>query len=144
MGRTGGAAMVNDEPEEQSKDVPDIHVPGHSPLPPPPDIQYSRPSLKSATPGKPWERSDLGARLPGSPRTESTSVSLGAGMAAGSLFVASVIVGVTIGQWVDNHWIHAAVPWGTILFVLAGVAAGFLNMLRIVSPAKPDDKHDRQ
>lgn len=63
-------------------------------------------------------------------------------MAAGSLFVASVIVGVTIGQWVDSHWIRAAVPWGTILFVLAGVAAGFLNMLRIVSPKKRDDKHD--
>ena len=128
--------MGDDEPNNQSEDdrEPDIVVPRHSPLPPPPEMNYSRPNLKSATPGKPWERGEGPVRRTGSAPVESAPVSLGAGMAAGSVFVASVIVGVTIGQYVDSHWVRSSVPWGTIVFVLAGVAAGFLNMLRIVSP----------
>jgi hypothetical protein len=128
--------MGKDEPKTQSDDgneTPEIVVPSHSPLPPPPDVNFSRPTLKSATPGKPWDRGEIAPRLPGSPPVENTSVSLGAGMAAGSVFVASVVVGVGIGQWIDRHWLHTAVPWGTIVFVLAGVAAGFLNLTRIVS-----------
>jgi hypothetical protein len=138
--------MGEDVPKTQSDDgdeTPDVIVPLHSPLPPPPDVNYSRPTLKSATPGKPWERVELAPRRPGSPPVENTGVSLGAGMAAGSVFVASVVVGVGIGQWIDQHWIRGAVPWGTILFVLAGVAAGFLNLMRIVSaPSGRGGKND--
>lgn len=53
-------------------------------------------------------------------------------MSAGITLASSVVVGFLLGQWIDRHW-HLSMPWGTIVFSLAGVAAGFINLFRILS-----------
>ena len=64
----------------------------------------------------------------------SGSLKLGSGLAAGTTFAASIIAGFLIGQWVDHRWNHSGgLPWGTLIFGLAGVAAGFLNLFRVIS-----------
>lgn len=66
---------------------------------------------------------------------------MGAGLSAGITLAASVVVGLLIGQWIDRHYNHSAIPWGTLVMTLAGVAAGFLNLFRILGvsdkPGKP-------
>jgi F0F1-type ATP synthase assembly protein I len=120
------------------------HVPTSPELPPPPDIQFKRPEL-----GKPHGASDSG-KSPGSSNRGSLSrdergnrpVS-GASMSAGISFAASVIVGVLIGQFVDRKmgFANGGTPWGTIAFTLLGMAAGFVNLFRLLSIY---DKRDRR
>lgn len=45
-----------------------------------------------------------------------------------SEFVAAVIVGVAIG-WVLDKWVGTS-PWGLIVFLLLGFAAGVVNVMR--------------
>ncbi len=64
----------------------------------------------------------------------SGAVKLGSGLAAATTFAVSIIAGFLIGQWIDHRWNHSGgLPWGTIVFSLAGVAAGFLNLFRVLS-----------
>ncbi len=62
-----------------------------------------------------------------------TATTLGAGLAAATTFVASVVAGLLIGQWIDHRWNHTGTLWGTLIFSLLGVAAGFLNLFRVLS-----------
>jgi ATP synthase protein I len=58
----------------------------------------------------------------------------------GSEFVAGVIVGFVIGYGMD-HFLGTG-PWGMIVFLLLGFAAGTLNVMRsagLVAPARPDE-----
>jgi ATP synthase protein I len=43
-------------------------------------------------------------------------------------FMAGVLVGAGIG-WLIDHWL-GTLPWGTIVFLLLGFAAGVLNVVR--------------
>jgi ATP synthase protein I len=43
-------------------------------------------------------------------------------------FVAGVILGAALG-WVVDRWLKTS-PWGLILFLLLGFAAGVLNLMR--------------
>jgi ATP synthase protein I len=54
----------------------------------------------------------------------------GAGLAMrmGSEFVAGVIVGFVIGYTIDR--VFGTTPWGMVVFLLLGFAAGTLNVLR--------------
>lgn len=55
----------------------------------------------------------------------------------GSEFVAGVIVGFVIGYGFD--WLLGTSPWGMIVFLLLGFAAGTLNLLRsagLLAPSK--------
>ena len=56
-----------------------------------------------------------------------------AGMAStvGALLVAAPAIGCFFGSWRDRKL--GADPWGMIVFALMGVAAGFLEVFRIVS-----------
>ena len=121
---------------EDDEETPHSAVPSHDPLPPPPIVEYTRP-----THGKPALPSSLplGAQ---SQRTASdddasagsSAVKLGSGLAAATTFAASIIAGFLIGQWIDHRWNHGGgMPWGTLVFSLAGVAAGFLNLFRVLS-----------
>jgi hypothetical protein len=113
-------------------------------LPPPPEISFQRPTLgspKSRTGG-----TSSGAEFPttyklGSDRptnapprgTGAQDVgSYGAELGAGITFAASIIVGFLIGQWID-HKVHDSFPWGTVLLGFAGIAAGFVNLFRLLA-----------
>ena len=110
----------------------------HDPLPPPPQVTYTRPTLGRAAPPP------ADSRRPGGPGGGSGGngfTNLGAGMAAATTFVASVIAGVLIGQWVDHHWGRSGgTPWGTLIFSLLGVAAGFLNLFRVLAATDRSQK----
>jgi ATP synthase protein I len=80
-----------------------------------------------------------------------TSGSAGYGQALrlSSEFIAAVVVGAGIG-WVLDAWAGTS-PWGLIVFLLLGFAAGVLNVMRsaglmaeagIRSPDKPGDRQD--
>jgi F0F1-type ATP synthase assembly protein I len=121
---------------EEDDDTPPVAVPSHSPLPPPPVVEFTRPTSgkpASAAPrqlgGQPQRTSPEDDASPGS-----GVVKLGSGLAAATTFAASLIAGFLIGQWVDHRWNHGGgLPWGTLVFSLAGLAAGFLNLFRVLS-----------
>jgi ATP synthase protein I len=53
--------------------------------------------------------------------------------------VAAVVVGAAIG-WLLDYWLGIS-PWGMIVFLLLGFAAGVLNVMRAagVVPSNPSD-----
>lgn len=106
-------------------------IPSHDPLPPPPEIQFTRPSLnRRASP-------TLGTAAGG--KTDAhyeASSGHGAGLAAGFTFVASVLAGLIAGTWLDAHYIHSSTPWGTIVMTLAGLGVGFTNLFALLSRGK--------
>lgn len=59
---------------------------------------------------------------------------IGQAMKVGSEFVAGVIVGFVIGYTIDR--LFGTAPWGMIVFLLLGFAAGTLNVLRSTGVAK--------
>jgi len=69
------------------------------------------------------------------------------GMRLASEFVAGILVGAAIGWGVDT-WVGTS-PWGLIVFVLFGFAAGALNAMRAAGtsvpkpPAGGDGKDER-
>ena len=133
-----GAAMAEDDTpnrEEDADKTPTVVTPSHDPLPPPPEISFTRPSLGRATPS-PTKRAEQTRAATGG-GSGPAPFNLGVGMSAGITLASSVVVGFLIGQWIDHHW-HLSMPWGTIVFSLAGVTAGFLNLFRILSVS--DDK----
>lgn len=67
----------------------------------------------------------------------------GMAMRLGADFVAGVIVGAAIGWGVDRFF--GTSPWGLIVFLLLGFAAGLLSVLRSAGvvksgPPGPDDR----
>lgn len=76
-----------------------------------------------------------GPSLPegGAPRSSGLS-GLGQAMKVGSEFVAGVIVGFVIGYTIDR--LFGTTPWGMIVFLLLGFAAGTLNVMRATGVAK--------
>lgn len=59
---------------------------------------------------------------------------IGQAMKVGSEFVAGVIVGFVIGYTIDR--LFGTTPWGMIVFLLLGFAAGTLNVMRAAGVAK--------
>ncbi len=69
------------------------------------------------------------------PRTRADPSALARGFRLSSELVAGVVVGALIG-WLLDRWLGIS-PWGMIVFLLAGFAAGVLNVMRgagVVSP----------
>lgn len=125
--------MADTEPTaEQQNETPQIAVPSHTPLPPPPAVSYTRPHTHGGAPvrpqaGKPFTPAETGSG------EASGSDGHGAGMAAGFTFASSLIGGALLGNWIDGHWVHSSTPWATLVMTLLGATAGFLNMTRILS-----------
>ncbi len=67
------------------------------------------------------------------PRSSGLS-GFGQAMKVGSEFVAGVIVGFVIGYTIDR--LFGTGPWGMIVFLLLGFAAGTLNVMRATGVAK--------
>lgn len=125
--------MAEDDPthaNEEGDGEPNIRVPSHDPLPPPPEIHYTRPNLgqRSGPTGSdsPVEFGDMSSN-------SSSSVRYTRGLAGGVSLSACILAGYWLGSEIDRHWIHASMPWGTIVMVLAGVFAGFYNLFRMVN-----------
>lgn len=82
--------------------------------------QASRPSENVAAPG-----------------TRADPSALARGFRLSSELVAGVVVGALIG-WLLDRWLGIS-PWGMIVFLLAGFAAGVLNVMRAAGVA-PDNR----
>ena len=147
MVRSGGAAMGDDDPNNQSEDgsdVREISVPTHTPLPQPPDITYTRPIMGRPAAGS---KSDATSNPGGSDTREHGSAAAGrdlanhgAALAAGLSFVVSILAGAVIGNWIDHRWNHTQVPWATLVMILVGAAVGFLNLQRMVARMNRNQK----
>ena len=57
-----------------------------------------------------------------------------------SEFVAAILVGGGIG-WAIDEWFHSG-PWGLVVFLMLGMAAGFWNIYRIAAPPEPPARDD--
>ena len=55
--------------------------------------------------------------------------------------VAGVVIGAMIG-WLLDRWLGSS-PWGLIVFLLLGFAAGVLNVMRVAGVAPEIDRTDR-
>ena len=77
-------------------------------------------------------------------RRPGTAQGIADGLKLASEFVAGIIVGAAIGYGIDR--LAGTMPFGLIVFLMIGFAAGVLNVLRSVSPkpattpaASPDE-----
>lgn len=57
-----------------------------------------------------------------------TSASVAQAMKLSSEFIAGIVVGALIGWFIDRY--AGTSPWGLVVFLLLGFAAGTLNVLR--------------
>lgn len=64
---------------------------------------------------------------------------LGQALKLGSEFVAGVLVGAGLGYAIDYY--GGTSPWGLIVFLLLGFAAGLLNVLRAAGMVAEPDPH---
>ncbi|MCP5104742.1 MAG: AtpZ/AtpI family protein [bacterium] len=58
---------------------------------------------------------------------------LGSYATVGMMFPASIAVGVAIGYLLDK-WLNTS-PYLLIIFTLYGIAAGFMNLIKVTRPA---------
>ena len=78
-------------------------------------------------------RDDPGEDAPRDSAPRNPSVAMA--MRAASDFVAGVIVGAALGWGVDQ--LFDTSPWGLVVFVLLGFAAGLVNVMRSAGPVRP-------
>jgi len=109
-------------------------LPPSSTFPPPPDIQFTRPSLGRGEPGRAFSRDDPAAEIQAESGSDEPPAGshLGSGLVIGITFPTCVVVGASIGAWFDHRYNPGGGPWGTVVMSLAGIAAGFLNVWRVV------------
>ena len=122
---------------EQDEAATPIVVPTHDPLPPPPEIHYTRPTLGQKAVSRPRQTQALNSDS-GQHNDTSQSSSSGVGWGAGISFGSSIIAGAVIGNWIDKHWNHTGTPWATLIMTLLGTGVGFLNMYRMLVRPKRD------
>jgi len=70
-------------------------------------------------------------------KSQSSSSGYAQAMKLSSEFIAGVLVGAGIG-WVADEWLGTS-PFGLIVFLLLGFAAGVLNVLRSVGVVEQQD-----
>src|SRR4051812_25557397 len=77
--------------------------------------------------------------VPG-PRIGADPSALARGFRLSSELVAGVVVGALIG-WLLDRWLGIS-PWGMIVFLLAGFAAGVLNVMRAAGVVRERNLND--
>ncbi|MCM5558721.1 AtpZ/AtpI family protein [Pleomorphomonas sp. JP5] len=98
-----------------------------------PDDAGSDPRLKAL--GEKLADARRDQRQPEGGASQSSGLTgIGQAMKVGSEFVAGVIVGFVIGYTIDR--LFGTGPWGMIVFLLLGFAAGTLNVMRATGVAK--------
>jgi ATP synthase protein I len=65
-----------------------------------------------------------------------------AGLAStiGLQLVIATVVGLAIGVWLDSTF--GTLPWLTLLFMVFGIVAGFLNYYRFARKQQEEDRRD--
>ena len=71
------------------------------------------------------------------PQASGFAKAISAGLTVLSEFVGAVIVGAGIG-WLVDYWTGAK-PWGLVVFLGLGAAAGFWNVYRVALRQTTDD-----
>ena len=82
--------------------------------------------------------------VPQPARRQSDMSGIGLGLKIGSEFVAGVMVGAGLGYLIDR--LAGTTPWGLIVFLMLGFAAGVLNVMRAtgrVAEPRPHGLRDR-
>ena len=114
------------------------------------------PTGKPVLPGQDQRFSDLSARIAAEKRdaevakgetgrrTSSLGKTWGSAFRLGTEFVAAVLVGGGLGYLIDR--LLGTLPWGLIILLLTGFAAGILNMARAAGkvPKQGDRLNDGQ
>ena len=133
--------MVDDDrADEKDGEGNNTPAPGtfHDRLPPPPDFNYSRPSL-----GKTYNTGSTNKLSESSGSNQSVrpgAASLGRSLAAGTVAITSPLGGAIVGLIIDTHFVkHGSMLW-TIVLTLLGVVSGFMSMFRILGVGKRDRK----
>lgn len=91
---------------------------------------------RAALSSKLAERSAERAKLAeGAPRGRGGMQGMAEGLKLASEFAAGIIVGGGIGFGIDH--LAGSAPFGLIVFLMLGFAAGIRNVLRTVGPAPP-------
>ena len=115
--------LEDDNLEDRSKD-PLPRVPSHTPLPLPPEVAYTRPTLSGQLPKvSPITQVQLSQGVQG----------YGLAITAAITLAVTLLAFVALGQWMDHRWNAGGTPWFTIGGLLIGVAGGFYNMIRLLS-----------
>jgi ATP synthase protein I len=84
-------------------------------------------------------RSSQPSEPPPDARPDANTSAMARGLRLSSELVAGVLVGAVIGYMLDR-WLGLS-PWGFIVFVLLGFAAGILNLMRAAGVvANPEDR----
>ena len=68
---------------------------------------------------------------------------LGVASTVGINFVASTFVGFAIGHWVLDR-IFDTRPWFTIIFMLLGIAAGFIYLFKLARRSGEFDRDEKR
>jgi ATP synthase protein I len=82
-----------------------------------------------------FDRSRLSDRQSGAPPTSDPSA-MARGFRLSAELVAGVLLGTGIG-WLLDRWLGIS-PWGMIVFLLLGFAAGVLNVMRAAGVVQPN------
>jgi ATP synthase protein I len=69
------------------------------------------------------------------PRSAADPSAIARGFRLSTELVAGVLIGAGIG-WLLDRWL-GTLPWGMIVFLLLGFAAGVLNVMRVAGVAPP-------
>ena len=115
-----------------------------------------KPTGKPDSPGPDQRFSELAARIAAERRdaeaakgetgrrTSSLGKTWGSAFRLGTEFVAAVLVGGGLGYLIDR--VLGTLPWGLIILLLTGFAAGILNMARAAGkvPKQGDRMNDGQ
>jgi ATP synthase protein I len=75
---------------------------------------------------------------PTGPRPQAHASGMARGLRLSTELVAGVIVGAAIG-WFLDRWLGIS-PWGFIVFLLLGFAAGILNVMRSAGQANSNQR----
>ncbi len=77
----------------------------------------------------------------GSRQTANNASGFARGFRLSSELVAGVVVGAMIG-WLIDRWLGIS-PWGFIVFLLLGFAAGVLNVMRAAGVVSDPNRNDK-